>query len=103
MTENKKDMIQVKSVKEQGLLLDYYLTLRSHSFKTGNIRFVCYGVRIVMKSQNDNSFIEENTVNNIFSSKAKALEFIYHLADERVVPCTLEDIVSDMLSEAKRA
>lgn len=103
MTENKNDLILVKSVKEQDFLLDYYLTLRSHTFKTGNISFMCYGVKIVMKRAADGNFIEENTINNIFSSKTKALEFVYRLADENVMPCSLEDIVSDMLSEALRA
>lgn len=101
--KNENDTILVKSVREKDFLLEYYLTLRTHSFKTGNIKFVCYGAKILMRDFNDGNFIEENTVNNIFSSKSKALEFIYRLAYERAMPCSLQDIVSDMLSEALRA
>ncbi len=80
--------------------LEYYLTKSEHPFKTGNINYVCYGVEIRMKKENENEYCEIQATDEIFSSKEIAINFIDKLADGLVTPCTLENVVSDMLLEA---
>lgn len=94
------EKITVEEGKEAELVLEYYLTQEKHPFKTGSINYLCYGVEIIMKGISDSSFSERQAADEIFSSKDAAMEFIDKLADEKVTPCSLADVVSDMLAAA---
>ena len=98
-SERKENLI-IKEVEEENLILEYYLTQSPHPFKTGNINYICYGVEVRMKKRMEDDYCEIETVDNIFSSRDKAIDFLAKLANEKVTPCTLKDIVSDMLIEA---
>lgn len=80
--------------------LEYYLIQSEHPFKSGNINYMCYGVEIRMKKEKDSDYSEIESANEIFFSKDIAIEFINKIADEKVTPCTLEAVVSDVLIDA---
>ena len=76
---------------------EYYLVCDSHPFESGNIRYVSYGVGIQLVKDGE---IKENTsLKDVFFSIYEAVKFIQTLAESRVTPCTLEEIVSDYLKE----
>ncbi len=81
-------------------VLEYYLTQSQHTFSSGNINYMCYGAEIKMKEIGNDRYCEIKSADEIFSSKDSAIGFIKSLADNLVTPCTLTDIVSDMLTEA---
>ena len=61
---------------------------------------MCYGVEVRMKKEKQKEYCEIQATDEIFSSKEIAINFINRIADGLVTPCTLENIVSDMLLEA---
>ncbi len=89
-----------EEVNNERVVLEYYLTKSEHPFKTGNINYICYGVEVRMRKENENEYCEIQLSDGIFSSKEMAINFINKIADNLVTPCTLENVVSDMLLEA---
>lgn len=91
--------INVEGEEDKNYILEYSLTKSHHPFKTGNINYICYGVRVDLKDENECT-IETQEMNDIFSSKEKAIEFLELLYVEKVTPCTLSDVVKDTLINA---
>ena len=89
-----------EEMNNERIVLEYYLTKSEHPFKTGNINYICYGVEVRMRKENKNEYYEIQLSDGIFSSKDMAINFINKIADNLVTPCTLENVVSDMLLEA---
>jgi len=82
------------------LVVEYYLTSCRHPFKSGDINYVCYGVEIKMYKEGGEDFLEKQSAEEIFFSKKEALRFIDNLANGKVTPCTLNDLVEDALKES---
>lgn len=102
MTKNlyRTERIKIEEGVEEQFILEYYLIQDKHAFKTGNINYICYGVEIRMREENNNQYSEIRSVEEIFFSKEIAIEFLDKLADGLVTPCTLQDIASDSLAES---
>lgn len=83
---------------QQNVVAEYYLIIDNHPFGSGEISYMSYGVGIQML-KNDNK-IENTSLKDVFFSKEEAVNFISSLADGKVTPCGLEDVVTDYLKGA---
>lgn len=82
-----------------GFYLDYYILSSEISVPNANFSAITYGVEIEKKYEEDGieKIIEQAMVNDIYSSKERTEKLVNKLADNLVMPSTLEYIISDIL------
>lgn len=84
-----------------GFYLDYYILRSEICVPNTSFSAVIYGVEIEKKYEEDGNekILEQATVNDIYSSKEKTEQLINKLAENLVMPSTLEYIIDDILGE----
>lgn len=96
-----KKLCVSKRVKGVSGRLDYYLIEeRYEDIKNGISTFV-YGVEI-QKITMDNynvEYIQSKKITDLSDSRKKAIEFLYVLADNDVMPINLTEVAEDFLSD----
>ena len=85
-----------------GFYLDYYILCSEISVPNTNFSAIIYGVEIEKKYEEDGieKILEQATVNDIYSSKERTEKLVNKLADNLVMPSTLEYIINDILGES---
>ena len=84
-----------------GFYLDYYILSSEISVPNTNFSAIVYGVEIEKKYEEDGNekILELATINDIYSSIGKTEELIKRLAENLVMPSTLQYIINDILDE----
>lgn len=98
----KKELYNSKSIltedKKDELLVEYYLLTSNHPVNT-DFEYLSYGAEIRLKHLNCKNYSEIESFEEIFLDEKTALVFLETLYKGSVTPCTLKDIVSDVLTE----
>lgn len=84
-----------------GFYIDYYILESEIKVPGSNFSALVYGVEIEKKYEEDGceKILEQAVVNDIFSSKKHTCELINKLAQNLIMPSTLEYIIEDILGE----
>ena len=84
-----------------GFYLDYYILSSEISVPNTSFSAIIYGVEIEKKYEEDGNekILELATVNDIYSSKEKTEKLVKKLAENLIMPSTLQYIINDILGE----
>lgn len=84
-----------------GFYLDYYILESEINVPNASFSALIYGVEIEKKYEENEyeKIIEQAVVNDIYTSKKGTERLIDKLADNLVMPSTLEFVLSDILEE----